>query len=154
MKFSIHVGSYRVSPVFFLKANPRRVIVLLVTVLNRHLTTRSAKRRFWYSLISTTYTCREYSEQKRMYLQPVACNFLQMILLTQPDQVEDIFLEAATTETYKFTSQIAIANHLPTLAFKNLEPIRLSFPTANATSSTSAPVASQTALKALILEIR
>ena len=40
----------------------------------------------------------------------------------------------------------------PTDAFKNLGPIRLSFPTALATSSTSAPVASQRA-EILLMEL-
>lgn len=42
---------------------------------------------------------------------------------------------------------------LPTLAFRNLFPIRWSIPIAVATSSTSAPVASQRALMELMLLI-
>ena len=43
---------------------------------------------------------------------------------------------------------------LTTEAFKNLEPIRESLPTAKATSSMLAPVASQMAERALMEEIR
>lgn len=43
--------------------------------------------------------------------------------------------------------------HLPTLAFRNLFPILWSIPMAVATSSTSAPVASQRALMELMLLI-
>src|SRR5688500_18634361 len=42
----------------------------------------------------------------------------------------------------------------PTEAFKNFGPIRLSLPAANVTSSTSAPVASQSADKVFTEEIR
>lgn len=44
--------------------------------------------------------------------------------------------------------------NLPTLAFRNLFPILWSIPMAVATSSTSAPVASQRALIELMLLIR
>lgn len=45
-------------------------------------------------------------------------------------------------------------NGIPTLALRNLGPMRESIPTAYATSSTSAPVASHTALSAFTLEMR
>ena len=49
--------------------------------------------------------------------------------------------------------QIQTNEHVPTLAFKNLDPNLLSVPMAWATSETSAPVASHTADIALILDI-
>lgn len=49
--------------------------------------------------------------------------------------------------------RLGFSGHLPTLAFRNLLPMRVSVPTAWATSVTSAPVISQMADIALILEI-
>ena len=102
-------------------------MVLLVTVLNSDLTMRSANRRFWYSFISTT--CAQYLATSFKF----SCSHSQ------------------TRFRMSFWKQLPPN---PIEAFRNLGPTRESRPTAYATSSMSAPVASHTALSALMLEMR
>lgn len=47
-------GLSLVSPVFFLKANPKIVIFLPLTVLNKDCTTLDVNLDFWYSFMSIT----------------------------------------------------------------------------------------------------
>jgi hypothetical protein len=96
-------------------------------VLKSVSTTRLEKRRFWYSFISTTW--RQYAATSGRWRLSLRYTRLRM----------------------SFWKQLPPK---PTLALRNLGPTRESYPTALATSSMLAPVASQMAERALTEEMR
>lgn len=102
-------------------------ILLSVTVLKRDSMTFAENLDFWYSFISIT-CCQYAATSGKFKHSQMYTRFKISFWKQEPPK--------------------------PTDAWRNLEPIRESSPTARATSDTSAPVASHTADREFILDIR
>jgi hypothetical protein len=88
---------------------------------------------------------------------PVLGDLGEVERLGKVDEVENVLLEARTAKALVTCQPVSVSEPsraLTTDALRNLGPTRESLPTAWATSSTLAPVASQMADRALIDEIR
>lgn len=98
----VMAGDSRVSPVSFLKANPRMAIFLPVSVLNRQEIMRWRKRFFWCSFISTTCIMLALNsisaETIKAYLTPICRHLRQVQALAQIHQVQNILLKTTASK--------------------------------------------------------